>query len=952
MSSNNTATRRNNKRVAKLEPSIETSQKDQLQDQTQANQSVGRAKRNSQNTLHSSQHAQADASASQHNKHEVNQSQQHQLQDSQFDETMSDLQNHNDSNIQDSQKQLHQFDTGTKSNFNVGSSQNPGSNLLYKNQGASNISTAVNSNNPSSNLHIKDYHNEDQVVASKTLYNPSKNRETGNANTDGQNKTPQSKSENKNSSSNLPHQQVSNQHLPLEEGDSNENDNITHNNNDDHSAILEYEDDGNSTIYHVPSFLLKTYEIVDDKKYDSIVAWSPDGESFVVKKQNEFSETILPRFFKHNNFSSFIRQLNMYDFHKTKRSNNEHCFKHPFFLRGKKHLLQEIKRKSNTSAQQNQNTNTELNLTNSSSMIPLMGQTGGSRKNISHVIPPLQGQNHNVRRNASFTRMPLMMEPSDEAQNSKFGSEKKSFEDMKQESQNLINLLVQMQRRFEEIEIRLKSLEKENKETLLSNNQLQHDLNKARERETLLERFMLQTLSFFTQNNHQSGINGGGQSLDHNQQQMNQNSLYNNQNFNQQFLNQQQSNQQSKLFNNNHQSAFTPKIQASHPIFQQNSGDILKNDCLDNNSHFQHKVNQIQNQNQESSFSNINNMQLVPITQEDNLKVIPFVPLINRYGQSMNKDEEGSVTSNDTQDKLDSNQFQTISNMNSLKFNEPQIGPSLYPMSSKFTKSQFLKPQLEQPSINQSSMSLQDKMQESNISPQLHNINASPLNQSQNLTDSQRMRLKVKFNNTEVNSYKVLQHMNEVFGNSKRNSEQGAQSSKHSEQIPQNNHKEQEKKLVHQDIVQIDTSREIKGKKNDIERRNHKIILPGQICKVGNVRSDCNFAAGSDSSPSGIQSSISTLAPGVVPSEVSMINKRSYQESFPRDNQSMFDFNNTGIIEPEQNQDDNLINQKEIQDYKVLTDGGNEFEKQFLQNKRMKYDQDQKVETSIIDSQK
>lgn len=73
------------------------------------------------------------------------------------------------------------------------------------------------------------------------------------------------------------------------------------------SAILDFDEESNSTIYHVPSFLLKTYEIVDDKKYDSIVAWSPDGESFVVKKQNEFSETILPRFFKHNNFSSFIR---------------------------------------------------------------------------------------------------------------------------------------------------------------------------------------------------------------------------------------------------------------------------------------------------------------------------------------------------------------------------------------------------------------------------------------------------------------------------------------------------------------------------------------------------------------------------------------------------------------------------------------------------------------------
>lgn len=51
----------------------------------------------------------------------------------------------------------------------------------------------------------------------------------------------------------------------IEEDTSMENDNVTHtmNNVDDHSAMLDYEDDGNSTIYHVPSFLLKTYEIVD-----------------------------------------------------------------------------------------------------------------------------------------------------------------------------------------------------------------------------------------------------------------------------------------------------------------------------------------------------------------------------------------------------------------------------------------------------------------------------------------------------------------------------------------------------------------------------------------------------------------------------------------------------------------------------------------------------------------
>ncbi|MBA0740499.1 hypothetical protein Gogos_013695 [Gossypium gossypioides] len=62
----------------------------------------------------------------------------------------------------------------------------------------------------------------------------------------------------------------------------------------------------------VAPFLLKTYDMVDDSATDDIVSWSSNNKSFVVWNPPEFARLLLPTYFKHNNFSSFIRQLNTY----------------------------------------------------------------------------------------------------------------------------------------------------------------------------------------------------------------------------------------------------------------------------------------------------------------------------------------------------------------------------------------------------------------------------------------------------------------------------------------------------------------------------------------------------------------------------------------------------------------------------------------------------------------
>ncbi|KAK6923034.1 Heat shock factor (HSF)-type, DNA-binding [Dillenia turbinata] len=94
-------------------------------------------------------------------------------------------------------------------------------------------------------------------------------------------------------------------------------------------------------------FLTKTYQLVDDPSTDDIISWNESGSTFVVWKTAEFAKDLLPNYFKHNNFSSFVRQLNTYGFRKTVPDKWE--FANDYFKRGEKDLLSEIRRRKTAS---------------------------------------------------------------------------------------------------------------------------------------------------------------------------------------------------------------------------------------------------------------------------------------------------------------------------------------------------------------------------------------------------------------------------------------------------------------------------------------------------------------------------------------------------------------------------------------------------------------------------
>ena len=78
-----------------------------------------------------------------------------------------------------------------------------------------------------------------------------------------------------------------------------------------------------------PSFLVKLFNILNESQYKSYIQWGPDDQTVIISDSNGLTKKVLPKFYNHNNYASFVRQLNMIistKFAPTKKTEKKNIF--------------------------------------------------------------------------------------------------------------------------------------------------------------------------------------------------------------------------------------------------------------------------------------------------------------------------------------------------------------------------------------------------------------------------------------------------------------------------------------------------------------------------------------------------------------------------------------------------------------------------------------------------
>lgn len=96
------------------------------------------------------------------------------------------------------------------------------------------------------------------------------------------------------------------------------------------------------------SFPRKLHIILSTPEYQDIICWLPHGRAWRIQQRERLVSDILPKFFQHQKYSSFSRQVYGWGFHRITSGADYNSFFHELFLRDDPQLSFKMKRPSRT----------------------------------------------------------------------------------------------------------------------------------------------------------------------------------------------------------------------------------------------------------------------------------------------------------------------------------------------------------------------------------------------------------------------------------------------------------------------------------------------------------------------------------------------------------------------------------------------------------------------------
>ena len=82
-----------------------------------------------------------------------------------------------------------------------------------------------------------------------------------------------------------------------------------------------------------PPFPLKLHQILSNPEFQECICWNPHGRSWRILKPPVFEQLVIPLYFRHAKYASFMRQVNGWGFKRIVSGNDHNSYYHELFLR-------------------------------------------------------------------------------------------------------------------------------------------------------------------------------------------------------------------------------------------------------------------------------------------------------------------------------------------------------------------------------------------------------------------------------------------------------------------------------------------------------------------------------------------------------------------------------------------------------------------------------------------